>query len=483
MARVGEVIATLARCTAIAFVGVLCFLAYTAGSLRRLLLPRAARAQHRARQRGRLLRWAFERLGASFVKIGQLISSRPDVFAPEVIEELRALQDHVHAFPFHRARAVIERELGASIETLFRSLDPDPVAAGSVAQVHAGVLRDGREVAVKVLRPGVRTQIRRDAAIVLALARLAQWLSPRARAAEVRVQARTLVAGVLAQTDLRREAANYDRFREQFADTVGLAFPRVHHELSAREVLTMELVRGVSLERAAPEHLPQVTRVLRSSFFAMCFEHGLVHADLHPGNVLVRADGVLVMLDVGLVNDMPPATVEKLGDFARCLVTGTAADLVKHLQEHHACSPSTDWHGVVADVDVFVATLRGRSLAELEASALVADLFALARKHRIRPMTDLSLVLLGMVTIEGIAKRIDPDANTLHEVAAFLGRPPSKGRLARGSWQPFSHAATPALAAQPKDEPMTGPSQATPLAANDGIGHAIDVEDLEPFTS
>ena len=456
IANTGAVLATIVRGLVIAAVAIAAVAVYAGGALTRLVLPRDARVHHRARQRGQLLRWSFELLGASVVKAGQLISSRPDVFSPEVIAELRALQDHVHAFSFRRVRAVLARELDADPTALFRVLEPEPVAAGSIAQVHRAVLHDGREVAVKVLRPGVRARIRRDAAILLALARLAQWISPRARAADVRGHARSVVTGILAQTDLRHEAANYDRFREQFCAVEGLAFPYVHHELTTRDVLTMEFVRGSSLDDAAPEHLPRVTRVMRASFFAMCFEHGLVHADLHPGNVLVRADGVLVRLDVGLVKQLSAETLETLVDFTRCVVMGAARDLVEHLQRHHASSPVTDWAAVEADVVALVSTIRGRAMAELETSVLVGSVFALARKHRIQPMPELSLVLLGMVTIEGIAKRLDPRANTLQEIAAFLGPSLVRRRLARGSRDWLAKDAVvcaPSLAPGPRDAP------------------------------
>jgi ubiquinone biosynthesis protein len=393
---------------------------------------RERRAMHRRRQRGRLLQWSFQRLGAGFVKIGQVISSRPDVFCPEVIAELRQLQDHVPAFAYRKVREIIERELHARVDEVFRELELAPVAAGSIAQVHRGVLHDGSEVAVKVLRPGVRARVRRDAAILLALARMAEWLSSRARAADVRAHARSLVAGLIAQTDLGYEASNYERFRRDFIDTPGLAFPRVHHDVSTRDVLVMEFVRGESLARAPREQLPQVTRVMRASFFAMCFEHGLVHADLHPGNVLVRADGVLVLLDVGLVNQLAPETMDIIVDFARCLVMGPATDLVRHLQDHHG-HRNVDWSAVELDVALFVRNIRGRAITELETNVVVGQLFGLARKHRIRPMPELSLMLLGMVTIEGVAKQLDPLANTMQEIATFLLSRPIAQRLARGS--------------------------------------------------
>jgi ubiquinone biosynthesis protein len=266
-----------------------------------------------------------------------------------------------------------------------------------------------------------------------------------------------LVAGILAQTDLRHEAANYERFRNNFADARGVAFPRVHHELSTRDVLIMELITGTTLEQTPIEYLANVTSVMRTSFFAMCFEHGLVHADLHPGNLLVRPDGVLVMLDVGLVKQLSPATVETFFDFSRCLVIGTASDVVNHLKGHHDCPPKTDWAAVEIDVALFVSTMRARSMAELETSELAANLFALARKHRIRPLPELSLVLLGMITIEGIAKRLDPRANMLQEVAAFLGPSIERRRLARGSLPPVIPPVEPEATepATPRREPST----------------------------
>lgn len=410
------------------------------------------------------MRWAFSRLGAMFVKLGQVLSARADLLAPGVIAELRALQDHVAPFPFARARASIERELGVPIEQVFERLDPEPIAAGSIAQVHHGVLHSGEEVAVKVLRPEIRARVRRDARLVLWLAHLAHAVSARARAADVIGHARSLLAGVVLQTDLRREAENYRRFRDDFAGAAGLAFPRVVARYSTSGVLVMDFVRGVHLERIRPEHVPCVTRTLRTMFFAMCFDHGLVHADLHPGNLLVGADGTVTVLDVGLVKYLDAATIAKLVELSRCLVMGTADDLIAHLRDHHHHAPTTDWAAVTADAGPFVANLRRSSIAELELCAVVGQLFQLARKHGIRPMPELSLVLLGMVTIEGIAKQLDPTANTMAEVARYLGpRIARERRLARGSreWPlPPLVGPAPVVIAAPRSEPARSSVQA-----------------------
>ena len=437
MARVrqaGAIVASIARGAAICAISLVCVIAYTAGSLRRLAIgDPTERALHRARQRGALFRWCFSRLGATFIKVGQVMSTRADLFAPAVIDELRELQDRVRPFAFARVRRILERELGRPLSSIFISLDRTPLAAGSIAQVHRGLLRTGEEVAVKVLRPHVRARVHRDARLMLWLAHVAHVLSARARAGDVIGHTRSLVSGIIVQTDLAREADHLERFRADFAGTPGLEFPRVLRSVSRGGVLTMSLVHGVHLEHVPREHVAQVTRVLRDAFFAMCFEHGLVHADLHPGNILVGPDATVFILDVGLVKYLDEAAITRLLELTRALVLGTPDELVAHLRDHHPHAPTTDWDAVALDAGAFVDRLRRIRIADLEAAEVVGDLFSLARRHGIRPLPELSLVLLGMVTIEGIAKRLDPNANTLAEIARYLAPRIAHTPLARGS--------------------------------------------------
>ncbi len=431
----------MVRAAEIWIVALLCVLVYTTGSLRRLVIfDRQRRLEHRAAQRGRLLRWSFARLGATFVKIGQVMSARADLISPGVIAELRWLQDRVPPFAFTEVRAIIQRELGASIDQRFREFDAVPIAAGSVAQVHHAVLETGEEVAVKVLRPGVVERIRRDGRLLLWAAHIAHAVSVRARDADVVGHARSLIAGILAQTDLRHEHANYEQFRANFAGFAGLRFPRVHAELSSREILTMEFIHGSRLEEVSLAQLPRAAKVIRAAFFAMCFDHGFLHADLHPGNVLIEADGGVVMIDVGLVKRLPAGLLEQVCDLTRCMAVGSTQELVDHLRRYHRYLAGTDWDAVAADATALLATLRSHAIIQLELGVVVGRLFALARKHGIRPMPEMTLVLLGMLTNEGMAKRLDPTADTLAALGTYLMMRHSRelatsprGRFARGS--------------------------------------------------
>lgn len=441
---VGEWISSLVRAAEITVVAMVSVVAYSVGALRRLVMrDRARREQHRAHYRGMLLRWSFARLGATFIKIGQVMSSRPDLFSAGVIAELRWLQDRVPPFPFEQVRRIVEHELAAPLEHRFREFCPTSVAAGSVAQVHRAILHDGDEVAVKVLRPNILPRVRRDARLLLWLAHVVHALSARARTANVIGHTRDLVAGILAQTDLRTEANNYEQFRRNFAGTPRLAFPRVYRRYSTRWVMTMEYIHGTRIDEGPAVHLPEAARVIRSMFFAMCFDHGFVHADLHPGNVLIRPGGGVVILDVGLVKRIPRDLVRQVADFTRCLAGGNARDLVAHLRRYHRYLDNTDWQAVETDAAAFIARIREKPIVQLELSVIIGDLFSLARKHRIRPMPDMALVLLGMVTSEGMAKRLDPECDTISELAKYLGpHLAPKRRLARGSrdWTRSSRA-------------------------------------------
>lgn len=383
-----------------------------------------ARRSRRAALLGSVLRRAMERLGATFVKLGQVMSSRPDLFEPETIVELRKLQDQLPPFALSHVERIVAEDLGRPVSEVFAQFDPAPLAAASVAQVHRAELADGREVAVKVLRPAVRAGVVRDAAILRTLARVAAW-HPTLRLSDPVGHVGHFVRGIEEQTDLGLELANYGRFRANFADVPEVVFPEVHPELCGPRMLTMDLVRGFKVDELLgdDQHGLDVTRVatsMRNAFFKMCFEDGFVHADLHPGNMLITAAGEVAIFDVGLAQEMTPDVLDQMVDFARCISFGDLDDFVRHLQSFHGYMEGTDWDQIKLDASSFIGRFRGVKQAELEWAAMFDDVFKVMRKHHLQPMPEVVLVMVGVVTAEGVGKQLESNIDTLAEMGRFL---------------------------------------------------------------
>ena len=383
--------------------------------------PRRSRTL--ARLRGVTLKHTMSALGATFIKLGQVMSTRPDLFPPEIIDQLRHLQDRLPPFPFRRTKAALEADFHQPVSELFSEFDEKPVAAASVAQVHRGRLRDGREVAVKVLRPGVRRQVERDAVILIGFARLIA-LHPTWRRSDPVGHTRHFVDAIHDQTDLKLEADNYLRFRKNFFANPNVKFPEVYPELSSSRVLTMEFVRGTKID-ALPVDLSVAARVkladvVRLAMFKMCFEDGFVHADLHPGNLVVQDNSRLVIFDVGLAKLLHEDVLLQFIDMSKCIAMGTPEDLVAHLRRFHTYVGEIDWAALRVDVEAFSSKFRAKDAAKLEYGELIGEMFAIGRKHRVRPVTDMMLVFVALITAQGIGKMLEPQHNVFGAVAQYL---------------------------------------------------------------
>ena len=394
------------------------------------LTPRRRRRSLAARQ----ARLACERLGPSFVKLAQLASVRPDLFAPEVIVELERLQDAVPAVGVDAIRATIARELGRAPEAVFASFDPRPLAAASIAQVHAATLREayrpvvgpvlsaGSPVAVKVVRPGVEASIAAD---LRAARRWAHALARLPRVARYGPEALLdeLSASLARELDLRHEGRVADRFVHAFADDPLVSAPRVVWRHTTRRVLTTELVDGWRLSELDAARSAGIDTAALAAHGAQVFlrqvlEVGTFHADLHPANLFVTRDGRLCYLDFGIVGTTTPAQREAIAHVLVALAYGDAERALR-ASRRLGLEVGDDRVGAVRDgVAVLTSRHLRREPSDLRGFAL--GFLALLRDQRVRIPSGYGLLIKALVTVEGVARSLAPDVDVIRSGAPYV---------------------------------------------------------------
>lgn len=360
--------------------------------------------------RARLL---LEEIGPAGVKIGQALASRADLLPPEYIVELRKLQDEVPPFPFAAARAVIEQELGCPPEEYFAEIDPVPVAAASLSQVHRARRHDGRVVAVKVQRPEVRQQVEQDLQILAFAAGMAQRHNDWCRENDVVSWAAEFSHILRAELDFTREAQNTDRLRESLADVPYIVVPKVHWDLTAHRLLVLDFIEGVTPKdetelAALGIDRPRLAQRFASVMFEQVAQEGFFHADPHAGNLKVLPDGRIAMLDAGHVDFAGRDLRDHIFTLMQAMVEGDSRGLVNVLTSVGVVSARTDLAGLRLDVDKMVARFAPTRSGGFAFAEAVDALFALLVKHGVRvPATFASLLRAVMIT-QGVCLMLDP---------------------------------------------------------------------------
>ena len=396
-------------------------------------VPRDAAEDTLAREQamGRALARALERLGATFVKLGQILGSRPDLLPPGVLESMARLQDDVAP----ASLAEIEGVLGAEWSPEQRAsitVDPEPLAAASVAQVHRATTEDGREVAVKIQRPAARSQIERDLAVLGAAVRVLD-LHPDLHLLSLPGSVENFGDALRDQLDFRKEAANNRRFAHNFRREKKVHVPALLDELSTDRVLTMELIHGV--KGTEPEKVGHGRTELAErggrAILKMVFEDGFVHADLHPGNIMLGEDGTMTFLDLGLVAEIPKDLLRPWVDTFSALAKRDGAWAAKLFYEHAPIALTTDYAQYERDVTAFLSQYWDRRLGDVEVSAVVGGMMNVLRVHRVQIEPVFTTVNVAMLVAEGLGKQLDPsiDLVTLavpYLVGAQMSAPPGR---------------------------------------------------------
>ena len=368
---------------------------------------------------------AFRAIGPAAIKLGQSLATRPDIVGEEAANNLLSLQDNLPPVDFAEIAASIESSFAQPIDSLFSSIDPEPVGAASIAQVHRAITTDGKDVAVKVLRPGIREQFERDLQTYHWAAAHLESMGGEAERLRPRMTIANFERWTNRELDLRREAASASELAETMRAIDGYEIPSIDWDRTNGRVMTVEWVDGVKISKrdelvAAGHDLPELANRLVLAFLTQAISGGFFHADMHQGNLFVRADGTIVAIDFGIMGRINRQARAWLAEILYGLTTGNYKRVAEiHFEAQYVPS----YH----DVDEFATALRavgepmrGKPVSELSVGQMLDGLFAITRDFDMQTQPHLLLLQKTMVMVEGIATQLNPEINMWDTSAPYV---------------------------------------------------------------
>ncbi|MCA9141942.1 MAG: AarF/ABC1/UbiB kinase family protein [Planctomycetales bacterium] len=369
------------------------------------------------------IRLALTELGPTFIKLGQLLSTRPDVVGVQLADELSKLQANVPADPADKVRALISEELGLPVDELFTLFIDEPIASASIGQVHAARLASGEDVVVKVQHLGIESIVREDLDVLGGLAQLAEMIpefAPYRPVATVAEMARTLRR----ELDFGREERNLQQFEVQFGDNPYVRMPKPITELCTARVLTMERIDGTKLEnteqlRAAGVDLAEVARRGAELYLDMIFMHGFYHADPHPGNIVVLPGNVIGLLDFGMVGRLDERLREDIEEMLLAIVNQDVTILTSLIKRVGTIPSGLDEGALSIDIADFVGHYATQSLDQFDLGGALTEMTQLIHRHRISLPPQVGLLIKTLVTLEGTTKMLSPKFSLMEVMRPF----------------------------------------------------------------
>ena len=393
---------------------------------RRFLLfggPRRVSSETRVQRADRLLD-SLLTLGPTFIKLGQLLSTRPDILPPEYVDEFTKLQDEVPPAPWEDAREVVERELGP-VEEVFEAFDIDAISGASLGQVYLAEY-EGRQVAVKVRRPSVESLVEADLRVIRWTLPVLMWLVGEARAFSLSTLADEFATTIRQEMDYEREASMLEEIRANFADDETVAIPLVVEELSGPQVLTMEYLSGTKVtnlteldERGIDRS--QIARDLQRAYLKMLLEDGVFHADPHPGNLAVQDDGTIVFYDFGMSGRNGESTQRTIIDFYIAVANRDIDAILDALVRLGTLSPDANMATMAKVMELAIEDARGQRVENWRVNQIVSQVEDTIYEFPFRLPSDLALVLRVATVVEGVCVTLDPDFDFIEVATGYLG--------------------------------------------------------------
>ena len=396
------------------------------------------------KDRGDRIRYALEELGPVFIKLGQALSTRRDLLPPDVADSLAYLQDHVKPFDSKKSRQIIETSLQKPINTIFKSLDSEPLAAASVAQVYGGVLHNGKNIVVKIIRPGIDKIIQRDIRLMQRLARLVQWASPEARRLKPLEVVREFQHTITNELNLKREAANANLMRQHFENSELIYVPEVHWDYVSENVMVLERVYGIPISHIDELNAKNVNlKVLAERgveiFFTQVFVHNFFHADMHPGNIFVDASKPdsprYIAMDFGIMGTMNNFDRQYMAD-------NFIAFFNRDYQKVAELHIDSKWIGEDTRTDEFEAAIRTlcepifeKPLKEISFGHFMVQLFQIAREYNYQVQPQLVLFEKTLLQIEGLGRQLYPELDLWSTAKPFMKKTLLKETGVKAFWQ------------------------------------------------
>lgn len=382
---------------------------------------------------GERIRLVLQQLGPTYIKLGQIASTRPDIFPPEVITELEKLQDKVPPFSYTEVREIIRQELGAELEEVYLEFSQEPLAAASIGQVHQAVLKAGEKVAVKIQRPGIAADISTDLEILYELASLAEsrfsWIESYQPVNMVEEFSKSLQN----ELDYTFEARNAERIAKQFINSTAIYIPKVYWTHSTKKVLTAEYIDGIKIsEKEKLEqqgyHLSRLADQFTRSIFQQIFIAGFFHGDPHPGNVVVLPGEVIAFMDFGMVGRLNEELKYNLASLVIALMRQNPEELVKSIFRMGIVPEQVNRLSLRDDIAILQEKYYGVPLSKVSLGEAVNNIFAITLKYKIKMPADFVLVGKTLLTLEGVIENLDPNLSIL-DIAEPFGQKLLKDRL------------------------------------------------------